>query len=181
MHISVSKFSTIFNKLQACGVTSTEHFLGPSRKNFSFFIFLQKLFFGQRVCRSDMKHLMQYLQKKITYMDSLLKNTKIQKEKSTELESGWGIYRWFKISYVIDFFFLMTTGGRQLSYHFLKFLVKNFRKRIVDLRSPWKIAQFQKKLVESEFGCGRYGWFKISCILRTFVTTKKLQWEYEIL
>jgi len=35
-------FAAIFNKLQACATSSTEHFIGPSKKKFSsfFFIFL---------------------------------------------------------------------------------------------------------------------------------------------
>ena len=46
MHVSVSNFAAIFNKLQACATTSTEHFLGSSRKNFSFLIFLQDFFWA---------------------------------------------------------------------------------------------------------------------------------------
>jgi len=39
MHILVSNFTIIFNKLQACAMSSTEHFLGPSGK-ICFFHFL---------------------------------------------------------------------------------------------------------------------------------------------
>jgi hypothetical protein len=46
MHVSISNFVAIFNKLQACATTSTEHFLGSSRKNFSFLIFLQDFFWA---------------------------------------------------------------------------------------------------------------------------------------
>ena len=78
MHISVSNFAAILNKLQACATTSTEHFLGSSRKNFSFFIFLQE-FFGRQICRSDLKHLGQNLQKQIPDLDSSRKITQFQK------------------------------------------------------------------------------------------------------
>ena len=46
MHISVSNFAAIFNKLQACATTSTEHFLGSSRKKFSLLNFFAGIFLG---------------------------------------------------------------------------------------------------------------------------------------
>lgn len=71
------KFSAIFNKIQA--MSSIEHFLGPSGKNFSFFIFLQELFWATSLqIRSETFG--EKFTKKITYVDSLWKNTQTQKK-----------------------------------------------------------------------------------------------------
>lgn len=115
MHISVSNFAAIFNKLQAYATTSTKHFLGSSRKNF-FLIFLQEFFF-------------------------------------------WAV----------------TFQIRSKKFG-TKFTKTNIRSGFLSKNHPIS----KKKRVESEFGCGRYCWFKISYLIRIFVTAKLLQRKSEI-
>jgi len=77
-------------------------------------------------------------------------------------------------------FFCRDFFGRRLCRSDLKHLVQNLQKQIPDLDSSRKITQFQKKWVKSEFGCGKYRWFKISYFIRIFVTVELLQCESEI-
>ena len=90
MHISVSNFEAIFNKLQACATTSTEHFLGSSRKIFLFFfagIFWAKTLqiryetFGTKFTKIN------------TRSGFLSKNHPISKTKWVESEFECGRYR----------------------------------------------------------------------------------------
>ena len=89
MHISVSNFAAIFNKLQACATTSTEHFLGSSRKNFSFFIFLQEFFWAATLQIIYEKFGPKFT-KKNTISGFLSKTHPILKKKWVELEFGCG-------------------------------------------------------------------------------------------
>ena len=45
-----------------------------------FFHFFAGFFFGRRLCRSDLKHLVQNLQNQISYLDSSRKITQFQKK-----------------------------------------------------------------------------------------------------
>ena len=77
MHISVSNFATIFNKIQGLTTSSTEHFLGPSRKNFLFFIFLQECFWAASL-KITYEIFGENFTKKNNRSGFLAKNTKIK-------------------------------------------------------------------------------------------------------
>jgi len=60
-----------------------------------------------------------------------------------------------RFSYIFQSqFFCRNFFGRRLCRSYLKHLVQNLQKQKPYLDSPRKITQFQKKWVESEFGCG---------------------------
>ena len=60
-------------------------FLGQAGRIFLFSFFLQDLFFGQRLCRSDLKHLVQNLQKQIPDLDSSQEITQFKKKGSIRI------------------------------------------------------------------------------------------------
>ena len=88
----------------------------------------------------------------------------------------WGFHAFFSLNFFAGIFFWATTFQIISETSGTKFTKTNTRSGFLSKNHPIS----KKKRVESESGCRRYCWFKISCFIRIFVTTELLQHEYEI-
>lgn len=94
------------------------------------------------------------------------------------MKSRWGRYWWFKISCVAVIFF-KTIRGEGYPIIFCSFCAE-FQK--IDYISDLLLKNLpisKQRLVESDFGWGRYRWFQIIYVFRNFVTIEQLRCKFE--
>ena len=89
MHISISKFLAYSTNFRHVLQPPQSTFLGQAGRIFLFSFFC-RIFFGRRIFRSDLKHLVQNLQKQIPDLDSSRKITTFQKKIGSNRSSDVG-------------------------------------------------------------------------------------------